>query len=345
MQIHRIPIHDREFFMMANKAIQDRRMSHTARGILALVISLPSGIQENVRTLSDDYPQGRSSVAAAVAELRRLGYWVTETLRDPETQQIFSTVDVYELPTLRDMEPVPTRPVTGPVATGDPGTSPFGEKDLGKDGGKTPPSPPARELAEQPEDEPGREASMAPRKDPGIRPTEPKEPTEPTDPARPTAQPEPTPAFAATPEPARILRRLEAIDPRLRLSDRQIARLAPPVADWLERGATTAEITDALTQGLPQKLYSAAAVIADRLDRKRPARKRRWKTYADCDNGCGGLLPADQDSGICAICAGVQPPPAQAPASRPQKPSGPLSPRGFAAFRAARQALLQQPSA
>lgn len=104
-------------------------------------------------------------------------------------------------------------------------------------------------------------------------------------------------------EAARILRRLAAVDSRLRLSDRQVAKLTPAVADWLDRGATIAEITDAVTQGLPQKMYSAASVIADRLDRKRPERKRQWKQYAECADRCGNLLPAGQDSGICTECA------------------------------------------
>lgn len=141
MQIHRIPTHDRDFVMIANKAIQDPRISHTARGILALVLSLPSGVKENVRTLSDGYPQGRSAVAKAVKELREFGYWVTKTARDEESNQIVSTVDVYELPNLASV-PVPTRPVTGRMGTRKAGTSPIGEKDSSKDGDKNPPSLP-----------------------------------------------------------------------------------------------------------------------------------------------------------------------------------------------------------
>lgn len=48
MQIHRMPKHGREFVIIANKAIQDPRISHTARGILALVLSLPDGHRTNV---------------------------------------------------------------------------------------------------------------------------------------------------------------------------------------------------------------------------------------------------------------------------------------------------------
>ncbi|MFJ7089889.1 hypothetical protein ACIQWL_06430 [Streptomyces mirabilis] len=271
-----MPKHEREFVIIANKAIQDPRISHTARGILALVLSLPDGHRTNVRTLSDNFPQGRTAVAKAVKELREFGYWVTKTSRDEETKQIVSTVDVYELPN-QPSTPVPARPVTGPAATRNAGTSPNGEKDLSKDGDKIPPFPPSEP---QTAPEAPREGSSEPKTE--------------NDPQRADSGPQ-----AA--EAARILRRFAAIDTRLKLNDRQVAKLVPSVADWLDRGATIGEITDAVTQGLPAKVYAAGRLIADRLDRKRPARKRQWRTYAEC--ACGNLLPAGQDSGICAECA------------------------------------------
>jgi hypothetical protein len=141
VRLHAIPKHERDFLIIANRAIQDPRISHTARGILALVLSLPDGHKTNVRTLSDDYPQGRSAVAKAVEELRTLGYWVTRTGRDADTNQITSTIDVYELPSLA-ASPVPTRPVTDRTNTESTGTS-LREKDAVKDGKrKNPPNPP-----------------------------------------------------------------------------------------------------------------------------------------------------------------------------------------------------------
>ncbi|MFI6205897.1 hypothetical protein ACIBAI_05780 [Streptomyces sp. NPDC051041] len=307
MQIHRIPSHERDFVIIANKAIQDPRISHTARGILAFCLSLPSGAKVNVRTLSDNFPQGRSAVAKAVKELREFGYWVTKTERDNETNQIVSTVDVYELPNLAS-SPVPTRPVTSTADTRNTGTSPSGEKDSLKDGDKNPPFPPADQ---------DRPAAPAARE--GFSEKQESE----------------TPQLA---EAARILRRLAAIDGRLKLSDRQVSKLAPSVADWLDRGATVAEITDAVTQGLPAKVYSAARLIADRLDRKRPERKRQWKQFAECADGCGRVLPAGQE-GICRFCAGVEvSPETKAHLGLDQAAPGPLAPKGLAAFRAARAA-------
>ncbi|MGV9312577.1 hypothetical protein ACWDR0_10315 [Streptomyces sp. NPDC003691] len=309
MQIHRIPRHERDFVIIANRAIQDPRISHTARGILALVLSLPNGVKENVRTLSDDYPQGRSAVAKAVAELRQFGYWVTKTGRDEESNQIVSSVDVYELPNLAS-PPVPTRPVTTPAGTTVTGTSPKGEKDSSKDGRKNPPCPPQ-----------DADTDTSPRAEQreGISGTEDKQ----------------------TAEAARVLRRLAAIDSRLKLSERHVSRLAPSAADWLDRGATVGEITDAVTQGLPPKIYSPARLIADRLERKRPERRRQWQQMHECPQ-CRGLLPVDQDAGICAGCA-------LGTAEAPDKVTGdstsdsaerePLAEAGLAVFRAARATM------
>ncbi|MFF5926578.1 helix-turn-helix domain-containing protein [Streptomyces hydrogenans] len=345
MRIHRIPKHDREFVIIANKAIQDRRLSHTARGILALLLSLPDGVRMNVRTLADDYPQGRRAVERAVSELRLLGYWVTLTVRDERTHRIASTVDVYELPLLAPA-PVPTRPVTGPVDTGNAGTFPSGEKNEGKHrerkGDEHPPFPPV-----EPEPEPAAAPAPAPapEPEPEAAPPAPQAAGEghsdPTPDLAPTPdlEPDPAPDLPQAAEAARVLRGLASVDARLRLSARQVARLVPSVADWLDRGATVTEILDALTQGLPRTLYSAPAVLADRLDRKRPAHRRRWKTYADCADGCGRLLPEGRDSGACGACEGGAEPSVPDPAPRPRPPSGPLAPEGFAAFRAARGSL------
>ncbi|MFF3975309.1 hypothetical protein [Streptomyces sp. NPDC001828] len=108
-------------------------------------------------------------------------------------------------------------------------------------------------------------------------------------------------------EAERILGRLEAVDGRLRLSRRQTQSVTPLVTQWLQRGATVAEITDAVTQGLPERIYSAAKLVTDRLTRKLPAPRRSWESYADCAE-CRNPLPVGQASGICARCAGLSAP-------------------------------------
>ncbi|WP_280871340.1 hypothetical protein [Streptomyces sp. MJP52] len=264
-------------------------MSHTARGILALVLSLPNDVRENVRTLSDGYPQGRRAVAKAVEELRKLGYWVTTTERDPETGLILSKVDVFEDPALTQAAPLtalpvaaeaspplPAVPVTGQAPAGNADTSPYEAKNQEKNRENSSPTP-RRKLR--------RRASAKEREgDPAKNETAPEE-------------------LAQRAEAARILRRLETVEPRLRLDERQVQKLVPDLCRWLARGATVVEITDALATGLPTPIYSVTHLIADRLARKLPAPKRRWKTYAECGSpGCGNLLPDGRQTGTCEPC-------------------------------------------
>ncbi|MFF4528196.1 hypothetical protein ACFY1P_02890 [Streptomyces sp. NPDC001407] len=269
MRIQRTP-RRANFTVLGNDVLRNRELSFTARGVLGYLLSLPDGADEDVRKLADKNPRiGRKGIRDAVDELIAKRYYFRHTYRDDRGRV---RTDTYVFDTPQDtFSPVPSAPGTGPTTPGAAGTSPSGIKDSGKDRGNTPPNPPAEQTA----------PAASPTAREGTSGTQDKD----------------------LAEAARILRRLAAIDSRLKLSERHVAKLAPEVADWLDRGATIAEITDAVTQGLPPKVYSASRLISDRLDRKRPERKRQWKTYADCETGCGGLLPAGQEAGICADCA------------------------------------------
>ncbi len=59
-------------------------------------------------------------------------------------------------------------------------------------------------------------------------------------------------------------------DRRLRLTGRDVIQLAPLAGEWLLRGATVQEIREALTDGLPDRVHSPAALIHNRLTRKMP---------------------------------------------------------------------------
>lgn len=315
MRIHRTR-HAQDFTVVPNRTARDRKLSFTARGLWLHLISLPDGAKEDVRTLADNNPGvGRKGVANALDELVAQGYYFRFTIRDPETGRVWTETAIHDLPQ-QENSPVPASPATGAPAPGDTGTPPSGERNFSKDQGKIPPFPPQAS-----------DAATGVELGEGASKKQDKQ----------------------TAEAARILRRFAAIDARLTLSERHVAKLAPSLADWLDRGATIAEITDAVTQGLPAKVYSASRLVADRLDRKRPERKRQWKTYTDCPEGCGNLLPAGQDTGICTECAlgstsyfvidcgtGEI---ADAPGAPLLPEPGPLAPQGLATFRAARAAL------
>ncbi|MFE7480033.1 hypothetical protein [Streptomyces sp. NPDC057552] len=249
---------------MGNDVLRNRSLSFTARGILGYLLSLPDGADEDVRKLADKNPViGRDGVRAAVDELIEARYYFRHTYRDARGHM---RTAVYVFDTPQDtFAPLPVPPGTGTATPGRTGTLPSVGKDRGtKNETKTPPTSPAP-------------------------------PAEPVTAGDCRGELEHTAAG--------LLDRLASVDSRLALSAKQATALIPLAVQWLHRGATVAEITDALTQGLPPRVYSAAKLIADRLGRKLPAPRRQWKTYADCDADCGRLLPAGQDSGTCRHCA------------------------------------------
>ncbi|KWT60570.1 hypothetical protein ADL21_18100 [Streptomyces albus subsp. albus] len=253
--------------MLANGTIRDRRLSFTARGILAHLLSLPDGAREDVRTLADRNPGvGRRGVSKAVQELEDAGYYVRRTIRDPETGRVWTETFVYDTP---QDSPLPASPGTGAPETTKAGTLPSGVKELSKTPEKTFPSPSVPKV----------QAPAAPVRE-GFQENEPE-----------------------TQDAARVLARLEAVDGRLRLSQPQVQELAPLAAQWFQNGASAGEITEAVTQGLPAKVWAPAKLVADRLTRKIPVPRRRWAEFADC-SGCRTPLPAGR-SGLCAVCSGA----------------------------------------
>ncbi|MFF2923058.1 hypothetical protein ACFVTP_11740 [Streptomyces celluloflavus] len=71
---------------------------------------------------------------------------------------------------------------------------------------------------------------------------------------------------------AALLAELRRADPRLLLSVRDVHRLAPAVAAWLERGADPDAVRHTLTTGLPAPLRHPAALLAHRLTALLPPR-------------------------------------------------------------------------
>ncbi|MEV7172060.1 hypothetical protein AB0O18_20415 [Streptomyces sp. NPDC093224] len=87
-------------------------------------------------------------------------------------------------------------------------------------------------------------------------------------PAFPLTAPEAAPPHAA----AELLAGLRRRDPRLLLAERDVARLAPGVAAWLERGLDAEAVARALSRDLPEPLRNPAGVLAYRLGALLPPR-------------------------------------------------------------------------
>ncbi|WP_078653670.1 hypothetical protein [Streptomyces novaecaesareae] len=114
MRIHRTE-HVRNFTVLPNGMLQCRRLSYTARGLLADLLSRPDGRREDGRQMADTSPQGRGAIRKALKELTDAGYYRVEKIRRPDGT-IRSETHVYDTPQLTP--PGATRPVPGEAATG-----------------------------------------------------------------------------------------------------------------------------------------------------------------------------------------------------------------------------------
>jgi hypothetical protein len=137
MQIHRSR-HARGFTVLPNAALQDRRLSYTARGLLADLLSRPDGWREDGRHMADTSPQGRIAVAKALRELAKFGYYRIERVRQPDGTFVTET-HVYDTP---QVGPAAVPPGSGRSAAAIRDASPA------KDRGKEPTLPAQRKPAE-----------------------------------------------------------------------------------------------------------------------------------------------------------------------------------------------------
>jgi hypothetical protein len=319
MRVHN-SAHRTHFTELPNAALRDHGLSFTARGILAHLLSLPDGAREDVRTLADRNPRiGRSGVANALEELVEQGYYVRRTTQDATTGQVRTETHVYDTPQ-RGGLPVPARPgtgeaVPGEAVTGKTGTSPEGVKD----GGKEPSLPAVPVVVEVPV-----------RTAWPVLPVEVVEVAEVAEAAAPAKPAEPeavTPTPAGTPAPpvtaaapavaraAALLLRITTHEPKLALSAAEALALAPLAVPWLDCGVSDPEARALLTAGLPPVVFSARAVLANRLHRKLPPPRTPRDAAApaaapaECAE-CRDPLPPTQETGICTPCTGAEPRPA-----------------------------------
>ncbi|MFF2751712.1 hypothetical protein ACFVVA_40005 [Kitasatospora sp. NPDC058048] len=136
MQIHR-SAHTRAFTVLPNGLLQDRRLSYTARGLLADLLSRPDGWREDGRQMADSSPQGRGAVRRALKELKDAGYYRVDRVRMPDGT-VRSESHVYDTP---QPEPAVPRPASGGRGTGGAVTPPV------KDPGQEPTLPDERTRA------------------------------------------------------------------------------------------------------------------------------------------------------------------------------------------------------
>ncbi|MFB8170142.1 hypothetical protein ACFC60_19550 [Kitasatospora purpeofusca] len=113
MRVHR-SAHVRNFTVLPNAVLQYRRLSYTARGLLANLLSRPDGWREDGRHMADTSPQGRGAIRKALKELTEAGYYRVEKIRMPDGT-IRTETHVYDTPW---SSPEATRPAPGGAGAG-----------------------------------------------------------------------------------------------------------------------------------------------------------------------------------------------------------------------------------
>ncbi|MER6605029.1 hypothetical protein ABT282_03695 [Streptomyces sp. NPDC000927] len=362
MQIHRSR-HTCGFTVLPNALLQDRRLSYTARGLLADLLSRPDGWSEDGRRMADSSPQGRLAVAKALRELTAFGYYRVHKVRR-EDGTFVSESHVYDTPQqsvpgsasgsgsglMCQVVPGIDRPGSGGPTAGGPGANPV------KNRGKEPSLPGPR-----------RRPGAAGVRDGGVITGMGEPPEVPMvsdvctagDAARTatgdfgvgagTDRSRVDEAIAEAHGVAvAMLFRVIGPEPRLRLGAVEALGLAPLVSAWLERGYDHRDLAGALLGGLPARIHSTSALLRNRLTRKLPPSPAvmspdcstpgrpgsgvpRW---AECEE-CGYPVPR---AGRCPDCAAPSDGPGPGPDSRPDDESARRSEttaRGRALVRAA----------
>ncbi|WP_367044381.1 hypothetical protein [Streptomyces sp. Je 1-332] len=131
--------------------------------------------------------------------------------------------------------------------------------------------------------------------------------------ARPTGRPQPHPRQTPAPTSStayQTLAQLGLTDPRLSLSTTDCDALESLAAEWFARGATSTQLTSALTSGLPEAVHAPRAFLAHRLRDKLPpepiqAASRTPRLILECTE-CGVPgRPEALPEGLCRACRTV----------------------------------------
>ncbi|MGW7195963.1 helix-turn-helix domain-containing protein [Streptomyces chryseus] len=275
--VHANTRHTSQYTVVGNHLTQHRELTLVAIGLAAHIQSLPAGARIGIKCLADRFPESEARIAAALRELEAHGYLERTRERLPNGRIVTHTVSYNQ--------PEPSRPARAPMP-GPPRPAPQVRRPK-----PTAPRPATADVHPLPA-----EAEPAPERAPAPQP-------------RRVAPPLPRPR---TQDPARhrvaaaLLADLRRDDPRLLLAERDVHRLAPAVAAWLERGAAPDAVRAALAANLPEQPRHPAALLGHRLTALIPpplppapevVRPDPFQTCEDCDRAFRAPAP-----GRCRDC-------------------------------------------
>ncbi|MGW0749500.1 helix-turn-helix domain-containing protein [Streptomyces sp. NPDC002587] len=252
------------YVKIGNHLAQHRELSLTAIGLSTHIQSLPTGAKVSIKALSERFSEGEARIASALRELEAHGYLSRTRERLPSGQVVTRTVS-YNNPPARRLKAVEPRPERAPAPPSRPVRAPDPDPEPDPD----PDPDPVRAPDPDPEPDPDPDPDLDPDLGPDPAPGRAGPVT-----ARAEAPPRPAPAGPVPGEhreAAELLARLRLRDPRLLLSERDVARLAPGVTTWLERGLSPAAVSGTLAGCLPaEPIRSPAGLLAHRLTEYRP---------------------------------------------------------------------------
>ncbi|MFE2942542.1 helix-turn-helix domain-containing protein [Streptomyces sp. NPDC059255] len=237
MKVHES--HTARFTVVGNHLAQHRSLSLTAIGLATHIQSLPEGSPVDIRTLARKFEEGRDRIATAYRELEVYGYIERRRERTGAGTIVSRTIS-YNHPEATHARRERVGPTTSPRAAAAPVPAPPA------------PAPPAPLPVAAP---------LAPAADPAPVPVPPEGP-------RRAAPPLPRPDaldLGRQRIAAELLADLRRDAPALLLAERDVRRLAPGVAAWLERGAAPDAVRRTLTADLPSDLRHPAGLLAYRL--------------------------------------------------------------------------------
>ncbi|MEV5677186.1 hypothetical protein [Streptomyces sp. NPDC052179] len=292
------------FTVMANSLAQ-RPGSAVTVGVAAYILSVPDGDPVSIEALCAHFTEGEILISRALRELEDAGYLERRRVRG-SGGLIGTRTYFHDVPERGDDRAAPPRPRKPAVPEPEPVPVPVPETKPVPDDVALRDAPEVRDAApEAPGVPDAPEADAAAGTDPG-RGAAPA-------PDGPVAPPPPLALPDADPHAVAILASLRIVDARLGLSRREVAALAPAVADWLARGIGAEQITEALTVGLPSPLRARPArILAYRLGETpvalpaaaavpltgAPPDLLPWQT---CDGGCERAFRAARP-GNCLDC-------------------------------------------
>ncbi|MGW0584552.1 helix-turn-helix domain-containing protein [Streptomyces sp. NPDC002920] len=260
-----------------NRIARHESLSLEAVGLLTRLLSLPDANGATVERITAKVPNGRRTVGNAMNELIEHGYVKRARVQDPETGRWVTLTTVTD-------SPGGHMPTVGEPTGQAVGGSPKGER--------TPevttslPEPVKQPAGCDDESKQGEEGSSF-QDDTKTSGT----------------------ADAVTGRAVACLKRLERIEPALKLSMRDCMRLAPLAAQWLSDGFHEMEVIKTLTRALPEPIESAVALVSYRLKNHEPQKTAPVLPTppiapvqrAKCPE-CEVIFPLGHPGGVCRNC-------------------------------------------